>query len=77
MALKKLTGFEAIDFAEKHSLMLSKSKESIGGFSCDVTPHDARIIALNENPEYITIEYLEIKDKKTIDKLLEKMNIGD
>ncbi len=70
MSLIKKSGLDAINFAEEHGLFLSKSPKSIGGYRCDVSPNDARIIALNENPEFITIEYVEIKDKKVIDKLI-------
>ncbi|MGV3486375.1 MAG: TraR/DksA family transcriptional regulator [Planctomycetaceae bacterium] len=53
--LMKLTGFEAIEIAEKEGLLLNKDADAIDGPAYDLTIAEAEAIA-SDNPELIWLE---------------------
>jgi hypothetical protein len=51
----RLTGFEAIEYAEKAGLRLQKSSDSIDGPAADLTVAEAEAIA-SDDPELIWLD---------------------
>lgn len=50
-----MTGYEAIEYAEEHNLLLCKYTDPIEEFRDDVTPNEAQEIA-GEDPELIFLD---------------------
>lgn len=47
--MKTLVGFEAIEYAEANALPLSKYADPTEGFRNDLTPDEARVVALEDS----------------------------
>ena len=51
-----LTGYDAIDYAREHGLMLNKYADFVEDARDDVRPHEAEDIAAEGDPELLYIE---------------------